>query len=61
MDVFDRVMQISNDNNLKPSKELYQAYEKSEITKILNEIPSYMYLRDKIGITLDDYDKLKER
>ena len=61
MDVFDRVMLFMKDTNLKPSEELTKFYAQSETTKILNEIPTFMDLKEKIGIKREDYDKMKER
>ena len=61
MDVFDRVMQFMQDTNLKPSEELIKFYAQSETTKILNEIPSFMDLKEKIEMKREVYDKLKER
>ena len=49
------------DTNLKPSEELTKFYSQSETTKILNEIPTFMDLKEKIGIKREVYDKLKER
>ena len=61
MDVFDRVMLFMKDTNLKPSEELIKFYSQSETTKILNEIPTFMDLKEKIGMKREVYDKLKER
>ena len=61
MDVFDRVMLFMQDTNLKPSEELIKFYARSEATKILTEIPSFMDLKEKIGMKREVYDKLKER
>ena len=61
IDVFDRVMQFMQDTNLKPSEELIKFYAQSETTKILNDFPSFMDLKEKIGMKREVYDKLKEK
>ena len=61
MDVFDRVMQFMKDTNQKPSEELIKFYSQSETTKTLNEIPTFMDLKEKIGMKREAYDKMKER
>ena len=61
MDVFERVMQFMKDNSLQPSRKLREKYKNSNTTKSLNEFPSYVTLKEKIGITREVYDKLKER
>ena len=61
MDVFDRVMLFMQDTNLKPSEELIKFYAKSETTKTLNEFPTFMDLKEKIGMKREVYDKLKEK
>ena len=61
MDVFDRVMQFMQDTNLKPSEELIKFYAQSETAKTLNDFPTFMDLKEKIGMKREVYDKLKER
>ena len=61
MDVFDRVMLFMKDTNLKPSEELIKFYAQSETTKTLNDFPTFMDLKEKIGMKREVYDKLKER
>ena len=61
MDVFDRVMLFMKDTNIKPSEELIEFYARSETTKTLNDFPTFMDLKEKIGIKREVYDRLKER
>ena len=49
------------DTNLKPSEELIKFYSQSETTKTLNDFPSFMDLKEKIGMKIEVFDKLKER
>ena len=61
MDVFYRVMKFMEDNNLYPSHKLQEEYRESETTKSLNDFPSFVSIKDKIGIRREVYDKMKER
>ena len=49
------------DTNLKPSEELIKFYAQSETTKTLNDFPTFMDLKEKIGMKREVYDKLKEK
>ena len=61
MDVFDRIMKFMKHNHLKPSKALIQEYQQSKTTFELNEFPSADYLKEKIDMNKEDYDKLQKR
>ena len=50
-----------NDNELKPSKALCEEYKQSETTKRLNAFPCYEYLKEKIEMKYEVYEKLKDR
>ena len=49
------------DNELKPSKALCEEYKQSETTKRLNAFPCYEYLKEKIDMKYEVYEKLKDR
>ena len=48
-------------NEFEPSKSLKEEYRNSDINKMLNELPPFEFLNQKIGITKEDYDKLEKR
>ena len=59
-DVALRVMDFMRDNNLKPSDKLVEEYRQSKTTKTLNRFPSYVELKEKIGMEEWRYDNLKK-
>ena len=61
MDVFDRVMLLMLDNDFKPSNKQTMLYSQSETTVNLNKLPSFEYLKEKIGMEKEIYDKLEMR
>ena len=60
MDIFDWVMDFMGVNELIPSKSLREEYSKSEFNQKM-VLPSFEVLNEKIGMTKEVYDKLKER
>ena len=61
MDIFFKIMDFLSTNELEPSKSLKEEYRNSDINKMLNELPPFEFLNQKIGITKEDYDKLEKR
>ena len=60
IDLFDEIIEFMSENKFKPSKSLQAQYECCQTTTNL-KFPEYHILKEKLKMTIKDYDKIKER